>query len=227
MKKKIINLVFAFLFCIFMPISAFAASGNGTDIISFDDFYSALKAEYAKYNVDFEIENPNYDFCYTQEFLDDQLEFARTFCENLEVIVMDNNPSDNLPDNIIESRLNLFRPYAMPARYSWSKSYTVRSNTAAVPGFVMGTVYVSGDVNLQNSLVISHSGYQRTTNSSNVESNSLSVSTSITGGGKNVYVTLDGRVDFVWTEPILGSVLRANVYGPFWGESFRAENYAI
>ncbi len=224
MKKSLKILIITFLICFCVPIIVGAEATD--NVISFDEFYSTLKSEYAKYNTGFEISNPNYDFCYTKEYLEEQLEIARDFCEGLEVTVTvcDAERNNIGIRNRLKNKLGSIEPYAMMDSYSWTANYEVRSSSAVVPGYIIGKVSVYGDVNLQNSLVASVNSYQRPSDSLNVESHSLSVSTSINNGA-NIYVTFTGNVTFAWTDPSTNSVFRSYRYGPYWGESFRAENY--
>lgn len=201
-----------------MPIVSLSADNN----VLFEDYYSALKNEYAKYGIEFEISTPNYKCNYTQALLDEQLKFARDFRDSIEVSVVDIDPSISLFDNE-----NVIVPYIMPVWYKWSKQFTISSNALNVPSSLIGTVSVSGEVNVQNSLIISYYSNLQITNSINLESNGLYVTAHKTADGKSIYVNLRGSVTFAWTDPWTNSVHRATVYEPFWGTHFRADQYTM
>ncbi len=58
------------------PTNVLAAQSK-SEMISFDDYYHAMKAEYAKYGIKYEIIQSNHDINFTKELLDKQLSTAR------------------------------------------------------------------------------------------------------------------------------------------------------
>ena len=211
-QKLILSAFFLFLM---FPISAFA---NDDTILHYNEYYSILKSEYSKNGISFEILEPNYDFVYTQEYLDEQLNIANNLRDSIIVEVTDYSSNNTSPTIL---------PYAMRAWYSWTKEFTLRSELLNVPAYLTGKAYVQGDVNLQNSLVISRSSYINLITSVNLESQGLYLSTSLNNGGTDIYVTLQGPVTFAWTDPATNSVHRAHLNQAYWGTPFRAENYVV
>ncbi len=202
------------LFCITIP-----ASAQGTDmeqVISFDYFYSTLKAEYAKYNINYEIERSNENFVYTVGFLNDQLALANEFCKGITIEVK---------DVIQKGDTSSLKPASMLTDFLWYKDVNISSDSVAVPGMAKFKVICSGVVDLQNGIVISHEEELREMRTTNVAESNLRVETSMSSSGAIIYVVLDGNIKFSWTDPYAGMTSTTTIYGPFIDTSFRADNY--
>lgn len=150
-KKVFAHLIFLSLFisCFVLSVPALAVNTidkSSSQVIDFDYYYDALRAEYAKYNIDFVIEQPNLDFVYTLDLLENQLEIARSFCEGLTVEV------EHIPNNFSNIAV---QPYVMVYPYSWSTSLTIKSNAVNVPAYLTVDLYCTGEVDSQNGVVIS------------------------------------------------------------------------
>lgn len=88
MKKKFLLVMLA-LMMIFtsFPTTVFAAELNSDEIISFEQYYSAMKAEYAKYGHTYEVLQKNEDLVFTKKLLDESLKLVnQRFSEENSVI---------------------------------------------------------------------------------------------------------------------------------------------
>ncbi len=222
MKKYIRNFSLLLVIVLYIPCTVFA-SGNDDEIISFDEYYTALKDEYAKYGMDFEILDADEEVIFTQEILNEQIEIAKEFRNGLKVKA--HNTYD--VNNPVETKEYMVQPRRiMPVDYNWGTSYTISSpDSYRVPGYMDVYIGVYGEVNVQNSLVMSYYGYWREDFSMNVSSTGLDVTTRKTDGGVSIYVVLDGSVRFSWTEPTTNITQSTTAYGPFIGTSFRPEQF--
>lgn len=214
-----IALALMLAFSAILPVYASDNIQNDDEVITFDYFYNSLKAEYAKYNVEFEIEKPNLDYIYTRGFLNEQLAFARDYCEGLTIIVSDES---NLADGS-----SYVIPYSMVMNYIWNKDLTIKSNHSLAPGYVDVALTCSGDVDIQNSHTISARASVTEKTAMNLGENNLYATCSISSKGDSVYVTLRGSVKFSWTEPNTYTVFSTVVSEPFFGDSFNPNSYTV
>ena len=71
-------MVFLSFILLSLPQNAYAAqSSRDNEIISFDEYYSAMKEEYAKYGITYEIYQKNDDYIFTKGVLRENLNNAR------------------------------------------------------------------------------------------------------------------------------------------------------
>lgn len=76
--KKITSLFLALILCFSMSATAFAAS---SDEVSFNDFYSALQAEYEKYGMKIEVYEQKNNI-YTQDMLEAEMAYAKQLADS-------------------------------------------------------------------------------------------------------------------------------------------------
>lgn len=77
MKKKLLFLFSVMLAFLVIPTNAYA-SDAATDVITYDEYVSAVTEEYAKYGVDYKVlEGPDDDVVFTQDMLNERLAQVR------------------------------------------------------------------------------------------------------------------------------------------------------
>jgi hypothetical protein len=76
-KRSMMGLLFLSLIFTFTLGNAFASETKSDEIISFEDYYASLKAEYAKYGIGYEVLENNSNVVFTKELLETQLTTAR------------------------------------------------------------------------------------------------------------------------------------------------------
>ena len=110
--RKLVLVMLALVMLINNPTSVFAAQQSSSDeIISFEEYYSAMKAEYAKFGHTYEVLQKNDDFVYTKKILEENLKIAdqrlKDSQENLvvDVSVVDSGNTTN-KDNVTTSELS-------------------------------------------------------------------------------------------------------------------------
>lgn len=152
--------------------------------------------------------------------LERHLEGAREFCENLSVEL---SPVPSLPLNLLDNDISL---YAMPLRYLWRSTVYISTNATSFPvaGSLKGELVCSGDVDIQNGVVISRTAKFNELSSVNVGSSKLTA-TAATVNSLYVRVSLDGTVKFAWTEPKTNLRYTATVYGPFKITTIEPQRY--
>lgn len=129
MKKKIIAVLISISLLFSMSVPAFAAEPSTDDtVISFETFYEALRSEYEKFGITFEvIERTDPDFVYTQGLLDDKIAEIRETMLNSHVM-------ESTGIEIIDSSIasNSITPYSyMPAEIPYQYMEVVYSPGAA------------------------------------------------------------------------------------------------
>ena len=219
MKRNIsLLLVLALLFTCF----SVSVSAQGSDeVISFDYYYLTLRDEYAKYGIDFRIENTNSDAVYTQQLLEQQLAEAKTFCESISYTTTETPTAisaTNISDNIV-------LPQSMPVYYYWTRDYTIRSDTAVPNGYLTVEVYCYGYVDIQNGYTISATAAIDDSHGVNVSVQDLTPQATLYSDG-GVSVWLNGSVQFEWTGP-LGNNYFARIQGPFLVGTFTPDEHIL
>ena len=207
-------MVSALMFCVTLPV--YAQNSDANQEISFEAFYSTLKAEYAKYNVEFEIEEANGDFVYTTSFLNEQLALANDFCKGLTIKVIDHP--------IAQSQSNSpYQPTSMPAEFYYSRDFLIESDTVTVPALLKVEAICYGDVDLQNGVIINHKEIVRERTAKNLENMNLFLEVWTSKNEAEITGVLDGDVKFAWTDPLTNTKFSTVVYGPFGMFTFRAD----
>lgn len=116
MKKRFITffLVLCMAFSIIIPTNAVALSD---DTISFEEYYAAVKAEYAKYHIQYECSNPNGSFVFTKGLLDKTLKDIQNkvgkseFDANTNRFVSHVDPQSVIKQNIVKRSFIVDRNY--------------------------------------------------------------------------------------------------------------------
>ncbi len=212
--RKLFSLIASFVFLLCLVPSANATESES--VVSFSYFYEALKDEYAKYGVDFEIENPNYNDELSVDFLNEQLEAANNFCKGLTV------EYEPAVFEVVDSGVS---PASMIRDYYWKSQCTIFSKDMNPAGFLNVTMICSGKVDLQNNHVLTVNPSMREDSATNLAENNLTFDAEATYGGTSVHFFLDGSVKFSWTEPHTYYVFTSNVYGPFAIDYFTPADY--
>lgn len=216
--KRFVSLLLVIAFCLpFCVIPVGAVVDDDTEI-SFEYFYTTLQQEYQKYGMDLTIENPGTDLTYTMGGLKQELEWAKKFCEGIQICIED-IPIPTYQGGVATA--------SIPANYSYGKRVSIWSEDLASMGYVHVYVYCSGKVDLQNAAVISYSGSMYEENSMNLLENNLTLNTSLSSTGKEVRIVLSGNVKFSWTGVHSNLVFTSNRYGPFLDETINPHDYLV
>ena len=123
MKKFLCSfMVLSLAITLFHSYSFAAERENANEVISFEEYYSAMREIYAEYGVTFEIIDANENYVYTVAFLNDQLQNAQEMLEanksDADTVVI------SMPDNDSVGVYSL-----MPYAYSSTQYYSVISPT--------------------------------------------------------------------------------------------------
>jgi hypothetical protein len=103
-KKIVTGMLVLVMMLVSLPINAFAAQSNSDEIISFEDYYSAMKAEYAKYGHTYEVLQKNDDFVFTKKVLQEQIKLVdKGFKEAEKNSVIDAQLIDSTDNNIVNA----------------------------------------------------------------------------------------------------------------------------
>lgn len=218
LAKRLLATVGALMFCVTLP--AYAQNSDANQEISFEVFYSTLKAEYAKYNVGFEIEEADIDFVYTTGFLNEQLAIANDFCKGLTIEAIDHPIAQDQSNSP-------YQPSSMPAEFYYQRSFVIKSNAFIVPALLNVEAICYGDVDLQNGVIINYRGIVREQTAVNFESADLSLELAKSKDETTIMGMLVGDVKFAWTDPTTNSKFSTVVYGPFGAFTIRADEYLI
>lgn len=210
--NRVIGLGLALAMCFSLFSSAYAVEEKNQNVISFEDYYQALKAEYAKYNVNLEILDHDDSFVYTKELLDEEIASLNSYMKTADFdantgrFINHVDCKAHASENNIEGQ-SLLR--SMPYTRNWYTYVTLRA-PSPVPGSAEMEGAVNATENIQNNtfMYINKVSSRQYGNALNFESwtqtsNSLRIyhSTEIWGW-------IFGTIVFVVNEPKTGTVYR-------------------
>lgn len=211
--NRVIYLGLALAMCFSLLSSAYAVEEQNSNVISFEDYYKALKAEYAKYNMNLEILDHNDSFVYTQEFLDEKIASLNSYMETADFdkesgTFLDYNYEETTSENNTEGQSILG---IMPNTRDYTLYPTVNA-TGIFPGSaeleirVNVTEDVSSGVFMsinsvtsrQYGTAVNFESWTQTSHTVHIISNYNSL----------IYGVVHGTLVAIYTEPKTGNVIR-------------------
>lgn len=146
--KKIISIALTLIVVIGSAITpALATNITDGNEITYDQFCNALRTEYAKYGILFEMENIREGSVYTQDLLDYELRCAKDVANNISVELVGVSSHMSSAGGL----------RTMPVDGYLSYQWIVTSSSKLVPGEVTFETYSILKLDLQNNYIISAS----------------------------------------------------------------------
>lgn len=218
--KKLCSVLVATALCLTIGSSAMATVSTN-EVLSSEEYHSALNQALAEYGITIYLEEENPDFVYTQAYLDESIEYYKN---SLSISIEIDDLEDEAVLDSEESTSNNQTTRLMPCDYSWSqnKSITVALGDTAT-GRLTFRAKVTGRVNVDTGEVMSHSGSLSVTRSINVLRYDLDITTEKSGSNK-VKVGVTGEIAFKFTNVNDGNIYKVERIGAFLSEFITPEN---
>lgn len=110
--KKLLALSLVLVLSLSLSVSVYAvapAASEKNDVISFEEYYKAVKAEYAKYHIDYECNNYDKSFVFTKKLLNQTLNDIKKHVSAFKYDTSINSfiSYANVPQSIVEKKTNV------------------------------------------------------------------------------------------------------------------------
>lgn len=212
-KSKRAIIVTCVLTWIMMIIgSSLAFAGASDTVITPDEYYATLKAEYSKYNISFEVNDYNPDFVYTRELLQTQLNDIRTQMSSVTNYDAEKGVYVEKAEDYAISKVSLSNGSArvMPVTQYFTSTTKVES-PLKILGITMGWANieqkVTTTIDAQSNYIMSIDGvttrqYGTALNFQSWTQNSYTKN--IGSGGKSMLCLSYGTLTIAYSDPVTG-----------------------
>ena len=208
MKKKIIAVLISISLVFSMSVPAFAAEQSTDDtVISFETFYEALRSEYEKFGITFEvIERTDPDFVYTQGLLDNKIAEIRETMLNSHVM---ESTGIEIVDSSIAS--NSITPYSyMPAEITYQHLQLLQCPAAGDLAWATICLEVVALVDGQYDdlmSIISYSSFQKGPYLNFVSWTQRSITVDPNYYNNSIWASVTGLMTVEYTDPYIGMLV--------------------
>lgn len=210
MKRKKTNIMVTFLMiCMVLLSTSTTAFASNKSTITPEEYYKAVEEEYAKFHIDFKVENYNPEFEYTQELLQKQLEDIRIQMSS--VTNYDEEEGVFIENELLESNVSTNdSKRIMPTTQIFTKNFKINS-PLIISGIRMGWAdieqKITTTVDVQSNYFMSIDGCTTRQSGSALNFwswNQNSSTTEITNGGRSAWCMSYGTLTIRYTDPFLG-----------------------
>jgi hypothetical protein len=240
MRKRLVSMLLAIALLASNAANPISAQSKDKTI-TFDEFYTALQNEYKIYGAILTIENPNYEFVYTQKLLDEEIENIHRIAKDMELLTKAERDefyrSRRIHQNIEneQNEQNEQQNPENPQKVERFLNFTITENKTLTTNVYAGVVanckwkiVCTGKVSDTTAKVQPSSikTTQQRTGSINLLADSTYVFTDLSFNDTIVGVYLDGSIEFTYRMPVTGVVYNVVMYGLWHVGVYKALNYA-